>query len=220
MQKRRAFTLIELLVVIGILALLIAILLPSLSKAQKAARTAVCATRERGLAFDLAQYLEEFQTLNGITSYAGDRWYNLLPAGNSGYQPNMSTPGAFRVSELITCPEATRARVPTPDYYVNPTAFGNYDDAGKCDVQWLNRAAVGAGAWQFSGSYSINSYAVISNSNRLYHQPMLKKRQEIPVFADSTSWWLQASEFDTAPTNLYDPAPDIINLGSSGTIGS
>jgi len=64
--RRSAFTLIELLVVVAIIALLVSILLPSLSKARDQAKAAVCATRLRSFGTAWAIYESKFQsyTLN------------------------------------------------------------------------------------------------------------------------------------------------------------
>jgi prepilin-type N-terminal cleavage/methylation domain-containing protein/prepilin-type processing-associated H-X9-DG protein len=68
MKNRRGFTLIELLVVIAIIALLISILIPSLSRARQAAKAAVCGSNVRGL-------------MQALYLYAGDHRDQLVSAG-------------------------------------------------------------------------------------------------------------------------------------------
>ncbi len=60
-MRSRAFTLIELLVVISIIALLIALLLPSLSRALEAARTVQCSSHLRQTAIGTIHYSAEYR---------------------------------------------------------------------------------------------------------------------------------------------------------------
>ena len=58
MKSKKAFTLIELLVVVAIIALLIAILLPSLARAREMARRSMCASNLRQIGLAMIQYAQ------------------------------------------------------------------------------------------------------------------------------------------------------------------
>jgi prepilin-type N-terminal cleavage/methylation domain-containing protein/prepilin-type processing-associated H-X9-DG protein len=69
-SKTHGFTLIELLVVISIIALLISILLPALSKARTAARRSTCMSQQHQIGIGLAMYQSDNK------GYLVRKWYN------------------------------------------------------------------------------------------------------------------------------------------------
>lgn len=187
--SRRGFTLVELLVVIGIIALLISILLPALSKARQQAQSLVCQSRLRQVGLAMAMYQSGnqgwpvpftriqdvgFQTgmiTDPITAAYNPRWFNYLEPYTKTY-------------EIFNCPVMTTEPVPFgAGVYCtgNEVAVNNFTD------QWASSPGTpmirGRSLQGASSTYAFASQPsqveIILTSDPNYDVYRLKKEAEL-----------------------------------------
>jgi prepilin-type N-terminal cleavage/methylation domain-containing protein/prepilin-type processing-associated H-X9-DG protein len=90
MSKRKAFTLIELLVVIAVIAVLMAILMPSLKVAREQARGITCMANQKSLAHAYIMYADE----NDGSICKGWATHNVTPGIPSWVRPPLDYAGS------------------------------------------------------------------------------------------------------------------------------
>ena len=90
-MRRRGFTLIELLVVVAIIALLIAILLPSLGKARDSAKKSACLANLKALGEGTNVYAADWNNVlppeyrQGLSNYTSGATYNIRDTSGGGF---------------------------------------------------------------------------------------------------------------------------------------
>ena len=142
--RRKAFTLVELLVVIGIIALLISILLPALSKARESGNWVVCMSNLK-------------QIGNAMVMYANENRGNLPRPASNG---NGAYPDDFLNWLQKPAPSATGFYYPLNDSCLAP--YLNVQDERllsmfRCPSDaWADRAPQTGFTYPYRYSYSMN----------------------------------------------------------------
>lgn len=115
--RTRGFTLIEVLVVISIIALLVAVLLPALSKAREASRTLKCAVNLKQIGIAMENYAttnKSYVPGPAAATFNAHEWFIILGWGEflgpmvnySGYNHNVTapTPKTIKGWRILECP--------------------------------------------------------------------------------------------------------------------
>jgi prepilin-type processing-associated H-X9-DG protein len=178
MRRRKAFALIELFVVIGIIALLMAMLLPALELARNQAYTIQCQANLRQWGYLFETYADESgctTTRRGLSCYEwiGNVWYwkspySIWPRPKGNYYKNR-----------LLCPVAKKLENPKSNHL------------GMTFCAWRLYP------YDVYGSYGINEWLlgypqtlnpITRPPEYFWHSPDVKKPDIVPVLLDCISW--------------------------------
>jgi prepilin-type processing-associated H-X9-DG protein/prepilin-type N-terminal cleavage/methylation domain-containing protein len=208
----RAFSLVELLVVLGIIAIVIGLLLPSMTAARRHSRTVVCLSNLHQIEVAFQLYVNQ------------NRGKSFVAYGDADhYWPYILKPELLSVSAVILCPEA-------PEDAGIATHPGSSPRRGTAFNAWAQinvgpPAPVPGRSWnEMRSSYGLSFWLSAlrpgppppfgdESMRDLYFTLPAQDSSAIPVFADCTATAAFPRDTDTPPDNLHVPVPLTGNVG-------
>lgn len=222
-RLRRGFTLVELLVVIGIIALLIAILMPALNAARKQAYAVTCMSNLRQMGIAATMYINDTKYYPGHVARNASGEFAVWPARLRRY---MSANGQAANQGVFRCPTQDTSfewevgsKIP-PVATEAETGYG-YDVGESLLMRNWGRFSYGYNDWGANNNFAYgpvqrglggdlwNPKAAEVKASRV------KKAAEMIMIADNTpdGWW----DFNIDPTEVQE-APGKIHKGGANVL--
>ena len=204
MQRRKGFTLIELLVVVAIIALLVAILVPSVQKALGMAERVVCLSNMKQLGYAHLMYVDDWEGwqiyiggVDDILPLLNTNWYGQLYPRGCSLPDNTEYVSSAKVFE---CPSSLnevggRKVINVPRYNIGmgyTHAFfgsGYYEDKLSDVIKPEEKVLLADSYGQLFPRYGDYSYAVDCGGRYRSLSDRHDKGANVLHFDGSTGWF-------------------------------